>query len=191
METSIAHKHDMNIYGLQQWPDGLVPWGDESPPNLTGDMDERGQGLLRHCSYCGSMHPADVAAAIKSGARGEWADRKYGWPHKAYFDGIPNPHVGLLESRASRSDMPNPDESDKWRRVQRGFNSRTGEPEYWWAETGQPASATTHGKFYSVHLQDATPEDRAVIEAHLGLVFEFSDDGQNVKWHRIALDAHP
>lgn len=188
-EFSVAHKHDMNHFGIRQWPDGLVPWRDAQPPNLTGKPDERETGSLRGCSYCGSMHPADVVVAIKAGAKGEWADRKYGWPHKVYIDGIPNPHVGMLESRTARSDPPPAGEEDKWRKVHRSYNTRTGDPEYWWEEVGKPAAATTSGKFYSIHLQDATPEDRAVIEEHLGLTFEFTNDGNDVRWKRFVGDA--
>lgn len=187
-DKSIAHKHDMNMFGAQEWPDGLVPWEDATPPNLTGKYREKTTGQLRHCAYCGSLHPADVAAAIRAGARGEWADRKYGWPHKAYFENIPNPHAGLLESRSARTWPPDPGEEDKWRKVQSSFNQSTGEPEYMWWEVGKPAAPTTGGKFYSVHLQDATPADRATIESHLGLMFEFSDDGQSVKWTHVGVD---
>jgi hypothetical protein len=37
----------------------------------------------------------------------------------------------------------------------------------------------------SVHLQDATPEDLATIEAHLGLHFEFLPDS-GVKWKAVS-----
>ena len=68
-------------------------WRSAVAPNL-----ETGQttGRLRACEYCGSMHPADVAEAIRRGAAGSFADFKYGWPHKAYFERVPNPHPGLL-----------------------------------------------------------------------------------------------
>lgn len=111
------------------------------------------------------MHPADVASAIRAGAQGEWADRKYGWPHKAYFSGVPNPHAGLLEVRASANYK-----RDGW--IQCGD---------YWHEPPTPAPALTNWKFYSVHLMDASPEDRELIESHLGLRFQFSDDG-NVSW---------
>lgn len=114
------------------------------------------------------MHPADVANAIRAGARGEWADRKYGWPHKAYFDAIPNPHKGLMEVRSSANFKP--EGNDDW--IQDG--------EYW-HEPPKPAPELTNGKFYSVHLMDACPEDRDLIECHLGLRFEFADDGR-VTW---------
>lgn len=35
-----------------------------------------------------------------------------------------------------------------------------------------------HAKFYTEHLQDATPEQRKTIERALGLAFEFSEDGR-------------
>lgn len=169
MEYSVVHKVGMNPLGESLHPDGLVPWDDARPPNLESGDDKQTTGRLRSCAYCGSMHPADVAAAIRAGATGEWADRKYGWPHKAYFHGIPNPHAGLMESRGFANFK-----REGW--VQTG--------PHWWREPGAPAAATTDGKFYSVHLMDATPEDRATIESHLGLTFTFTDDGQ-VAWHGI------
>lgn len=164
-EFSIAHKFGMNNIGQSHWPDGRVEWRDAQPPESTGCSRT---GRLRSCGYCGSMHPTDVANAIKSGATGSWADRKYGWPHKAYFEGIPNPHAGLPEVRASANFKPegHPD----W--IQDGDH---------WHEPPRPAAEKTHGKFYSVHLQDATPEEREIIEKHLGLHFEFLDDGR-VSW---------
>ncbi|MBB3258211.1 hypothetical protein F4827_003079 [Paraburkholderia bannensis] len=127
------------------------------------------------------MHPADVAAAIRAGATGSWADRKYGWPHKAYFEGIPNPHVGLREIRTSANFKP---EGDGWvHRPEPRFDESTGarlpDRDRWVKYS--IAGATTYDKFYSVHLQDASPEDRATIEQHLGLSFEFMEDG-GVRW---------
>lgn len=183
MGDSIAHFAQLNetnpiLKGM--FANGIVPWIEASPPNLAGGLSEA-QGRLRSCSYCGSMHPADVAAAIRAGAIGSWA-RKYGWPHKAYFDNIPNPHAGMLESRAGHSHPPQEEiDSGKWVRVQDGFDRRTGEPVYTFMEAGKPAGATTGGKFYSIHLQDATPEERAVIENHLGLSFDFRPNG-SVSW---------
>lgn len=182
---SIAHKYDMNPIGQKMFPDGLVPWRDPQPPNLTGKKDERIAGQLRACEYCGSMHPADVAAAIRAGAKGEWADWKYGWPHKSYFQGIPNPHAGMLESRASQNFPPGELEAGKFRKVERGYDPVTGELAYHWVEVGTPAAEKTYGKFYSIHLLDATPEDRETIEQHLGLRFEFYNDGKSVRWSRI------
>lgn len=170
MEQSIAHKHDMNGFGQEMFPDLLVPWEDAVPPDLESADERRTTGRLKHCAYCGSMHPADVAEAIRAGAQGSWADRKYGWPHKAYFHDIPNPHAGMLEVRASGNYKAGED----W--IQTGDRS--------WHEPGRPAGITTWGKFYSVHLMDAEPEDRKTIEEHLGLTFVFTDDGQ-VAWWKV------
>lgn len=166
MEPSIAHRLDSMC--LQFHADGLVPWRDAKPPEATGRSRI---GCLRGCGFCGSMHPSDVVAAIQAGASGSWADRKYGWPHKAYFDAVPNPHAGLLEVRSSANFKP--DGHDDW--IQDGDH---------WHEPPKPAGALTHGKFYSVHLMDATAEERAAIEKHLGIHFEFHDDGK-VSWKRI------
>lgn len=169
-KPSVAHKIGMNSIGQKHWPDGLVEWCEATPPEETGYSRS---GRLRSCGYCGSMHPTDVANAIREGATGSWADRKYGWPHKAYFDGVPNPHAGLMEVRASANFKP---EYPDW--IQCGDH---------WHEPPRPASAKTNGKFYSVHLQDATPEERQIIETHLGLHFEFHDDG-SVSWKRAGGD---
>lgn len=167
MEKSIAHKNGMNLVGLEHYPDGLVSWRDAKPPEQSGSSRT---GHLRGCGYCGSMHPTDVANAIRAGAKGEWADWKYGWPHKANFDGIPNPHAGLMEVRSSANFKA----YDDW--VCGGGDE--------WHEPPKPASALTHGKFYSVHLMDASKDDREIIEKHLGLHFEFKEDG-TVTWAKI------
>ncbi len=167
MKNSIAHRFDMNNLGQSLYPDGTVPWSKESTPKLTGKLGERTTGRLRSCSYCGSMHPSDIAKAIQEGAKGSWADFKYGWPHKAYFDDIPNPFEGMLESRSSANFKSKED----WVQV-----GKTG-----WREPGSPAPSKTSGKFYTIHLQDATPEEREIIQAHLGLEFDFTNDGK-VRW---------
>lgn len=181
MKPSIAHKHDMNHFGLMAFPDKLVPWSEPRPPQVDKGDDT---GRLRACGYCGSMHPADVAAAIRAGASGHWADRKYGWPHKAYFDGVPNPHAGMLEVRCSAHNW-----SERCPREVREprYDEKTGErvaDKVTYTEEPQPASEKTSGKFYTVHLMDATPEDRDIIEKHLGLSFTFSDDGKSVSWEK-------
>lgn len=51
--------------------------------------------------------------------------------------------------------------------------------EYYRAPT--PSKAYEYGKFYTVHLQDATAEEREVIETHLGKFFTFLPDGR-VGW---------
>ena len=186
-EKSVAHLRDMNIFGLGHYPDRLVPWREAQGPDLDSG---RTTGSLRGCGYCGSMHPADLAAAIRNGAQAHWADFKYGWPHKAYVDGIQNPHVGMLESRCSTSNPPQAEiDAGKWVRMPTGeFSQSTGEPTFTYREPGKPAKATTSGKFYTVHLLDASPEDRQVIEQHLGLSFEFDEQG-GVRWWPVGARA--
>lgn len=186
-EKSIAHRHDMNHFGRASNPDGLVPWRDAEAPDI-----EKGRtvGELRSCGYCGSMHPADLAAAIKAGAHGHWADFKYGWPHKWYVEDIPNPHAGMPETRASSSSK-----SEQYPREVREprYDERTGErvaDRVYYTEEPRPAAAKTWGKFYTVHLQDATPEDRETIARAMGLNFTFSEDGQKVSWTQFA-PPHP
>lgn len=186
-DKSIAHKYDMNRFGRESYPGGLVDWRGPINPDIQKGITT---GRLRSCGYCGSMHPADIANAIRSGAKGHWADFKYGWPHKAYFDDIPNPHAGMLESRTGTSHPSQKDiDSGKMIQVPTGtFNRETGKPEYRWTEAGEPAPSTTYGKFYTVHLQDASVEDRDIIERHLGLKFKFEDSekGRTVSWERYA-----
>jgi len=81
----------------------------------------------QHCDYCGSLHPTEVVALLKAGARISMADWKYGWPHKAYLD-------------------------SPW------------------------------GKFYTRHLQDATPEEADYICRRLGMTITFSPDGKEAAW---------
>lgn len=119
LEPSKAHQHELQ-FQLSVFkhlhPDGLVEFRDDGT-----------------CSFCGSLHPAKAVELFKTGAHAEWADRKYGWPHKAYLKPAPE-HNG-------------------------------------------------QAKFYSVHLQDATEEERQILEYYLGLDFTFADDG-GVSWKR-------
>lgn len=150
-----------------EWQPAIAPRAPEFEP-----------GRLCGCSYCGSMHPAELAAAIGAGATVHWADFKYGWPHKLYVDGIPNPHAGIPEVRCSGSGYAEPDKDPlkDWTQQSHGRWS--------WREKPKPASATTHGKFYTEHLQDATPEDREVIERAAGISFTFDVDG-TVTWRKF------
>lgn len=157
-------------------------WHPAEPPDFSkGKMI----GCLKWCSWCGSMHPTEVAAAIKAGAEGEFAGMKYGWPHKVYFEKVPNPHAGILESRSSISNPSQEDiDTGLYQRYPTGrFNEITGKPTYKWYGKPEPAAATTWGKFYTVHLIDATDEEREIIETHLGVHFYFTPDGR-VTWSK-------
>jgi hypothetical protein len=58
---------------------------------------------FRTCSYCGSIHPEDLFHALRAGAHLHGSDWKYGWPHKFYVEGIPNPLAGQQVEVGSRS----------------------------------------------------------------------------------------
>lgn len=60
----------------------------------------------RTCSYCGSINPSDLLDALKAGARLQATDWKYGWPHKFYVEGIPNPNAGKTVEVGSNNDGP-------------------------------------------------------------------------------------
>lgn len=52
---------------------------------------------FRTCWYCGSINPEDLVRIAKDHTlRMELADRKYGYPHKLYVHGIPNPNFGKI-----------------------------------------------------------------------------------------------
>jgi hypothetical protein len=145
-------------------------------------------GRLRACNYCGSMHPTDLADALRAGATLSWADFKYGWPHKAYIEGVPNPHVHLLEVRSTTTcDRPPQDEvaAGLWEQYQCGYDTHTGAPKFSYRKpiSETPAPARTHGKFYTEHLLDATQEERDVIERAMGLRFTFHGNTEGrVSW---------
>jgi|ERR1041385_2139547 hypothetical protein len=88
------------------------------------------------------------------------SDWKYGYPHKFYVYGMPNPIAGQLCVSSSRT----------WR-DDRGDHFEWAEPHV--------ARSTTQGKFYSRHLLDVTePEFSRIAEAialHAGIEFSMVD----------------
>lgn len=134
---------------------------------------------FRTCSFCGCINPDDLAAEPTWHAN--WADRKYGWPHKFYVN-IPNRNPdGLFALSASdsykrtTSDLEwyhvdeMPDElreivqRDRWRGDYRyfGFGKRP----------------LHHAKFYSIHHNDPaiSNETKWKIFAVSGMRFRFED----------------
>ena len=86
MSRHVIHCHDGD-------PQGAIFDHSWRPPQL--DREPYGEPF-RSCAWCGSIHPDDLLAlADVHPLTGEMADRKYGWPHKVYIDGIPNPHAGV------------------------------------------------------------------------------------------------
>jgi len=135
------------------------------------------------CSYCGSIHPEDLAA--EPDWQAEWADPKYGWPHKFYVC-LPNRQpeqrfitgattgtpTGLAGTAWIRADeIPDDVNTDGWRDVQATYE---------WVSIG--TRPTHHAKFYTRHLADPALNSRARerIQTVSGLAFRF-DDGR-VAW---------
>ena len=185
------------------------------------DEPARGEHF-RRCSFCGSIHPEDLAAEramtadrctacgiggwsehfradaehsySPDGWRAEWADRKYGWPHKFYVD-IPNRDpdaLFVIGSQYGPPMAPRPDGLDwvAWKdlsRAQRKIAKRDGydreppHPNY----VGFSTRPSHHAKFYTAHLADpAIGQDvKDVIQRVSGLRFTFADDGR-VGWER-------
>ncbi len=146
---------------------------------------------FRRCSFCGSVNPDDLAA--EPTWRAEWADRKYGWPHKFYVN-IPNRNPEALFVVSAINREPRDEERANWVSVadltdeQRTWLVRDGwqradeEPRYGWFMFG--TRPNHFGKFYTVHLRDAglDPGVKQKIEQQSGLAFTFTGDA--VEWRR-------
>lgn len=107
----------------------------------------------RECDYCGSMHAGDLLELLRAPGVAitmEVADWKYGWPHKVYVSGVPNPLAGVPTVRSARYFR----HADGVDRVELGAPS--------------PEPPTLTEKFYTEHLLDAGYDD----EAHGALVDE-------------------
>jgi len=141
----------------------------------------------RTCSYCGCIHPEDLAAEAAWSA--EWADRKYGWPHKFYVN-VTNRHpeqrfltgattgtpTGLMDATWVRpSEVPDDVNTDGWRDL--------GERYAWVAIGTRP---THHAKFYTAHLADLRIDPVALetVQRVSGLRFHFEEG--RVRWEAAA-----
>lgn len=170
---------DQNVHPeAGQPPFNYGPWSWREP--------HRGEHF-RRCSFCGSVNPDDLAA--EPAWRAEWADRKYGWPHKFYVD-IPNRDTARLYVLGSSSGPEPPMGCPGWiaradltpeqaAAVEEGGfgdnDSRT------FFDFGR--RPVHHAKFYSIHLRDADldPAVKQLIEQRCGLVFDFLD-GDRAAW---------
>lgn len=214
--------------------------------------DPRGAEHFRRCSFCGCIHPEDLAAETpgtgtcvvcgfqgwdacfrgqplgigrkeierlladpsipedeKARLRGEhpvhsydpggwyasWADRKYGWPHKFYVEGVANRHPEILRIMTALS----PGQEDRMER-ETGYQWHAvadippgADVSGWRLEDGRYShvglgSDETHSvKFYTVHLADpaVSQEIKDTIQRVSGLRFTFTEDGK-VGWQRWA-----
>lgn len=107
----------------------------------------------RTCSYCGSMHPDDLFAAIEAGSEVGPTDKSY----KVYVD-IPNPKAGQPSVRSSANFnagkgfikvTPENIDALPLDKNQRGYAMEPGR-EYW-VQPGIEAPRE-QGKFYFQHL---------------------------------------
>lgn len=146
----------------------------------------------RTCSYCGSMHPEDIASAPET--RFDWADRKYGWPHKAYlhFDArttVPR----VVGSRNFTSDTGDDDGWIKYIDMtlsQRLVVVREGYAKWYERSKLKNMSfllGTKHGwgKFYTAHIFDTLldPEVVDAVNRMMGLRFWIADS--RIYWEPV------
>jgi hypothetical protein len=143
---------------------------------------------FRRCSYCGCVHPDDLAA--EPVWRAEWADWKYGWPHKFYVH-MPNREPDRLfytgsvsrwsEEYRARGYIPTEELTDEQRAILRGDISHDPEPDQGW----MLGTRDNHfGKFYTAHLADPaiSDETKDVIQRRSGLRLTFA--GGRVFWEQ-------
>ena len=124
---------------------------------------------FRTCRYCGSIHLGDFADwCAKAPVTLGGTDWKYGWPHKFYVEGIPNPLVGQSVDSTSTGwwvdHEPAASDLEEARshltgeivvNVYAAENKRTGG--YGWqicAHSRTPAPQESHAKLYAEHLLD-------------------------------------
>ena len=176
MITTDVHKHEMHLSASSV--DEFRQRPDDDSPYL----------LPKTCSYCGSLHPEDVLAAMKAGAKIEWADFKYGWPHKLYID-LPNLKAGkdCVISTCQFGAGYEPTEQDRKQYDKWSFID-TPNGRNWTGKKTDAAPVLAHGKFYSVHLNDASPEVfaelAALIESNSGVLFERDERGVKYRFVR-------
>lgn len=196
--------------------------GDLSNPVHAGDSGRAGEILqsrggwnwseprygehFRRCDYCGSVNPEDLVAIPEWEA--EWADMKYGWPHKFYVTLQPlAENSALIVSRASIHGGPGTDDlADGYVRAkdltdkQIEILSHDGHGSIEDLQVEREHDATgelfhayhfdrqrdhpIHVKFYTEHLQDPNLSDEVkdAIQKRSGLVFEWLSGGR-VIWH--------
>lgn len=152
-EHPTCHTQDRSPFATSEYMVWREPgYGAEKRP------DDPYARNFRTCGYCGSIHPEDLLAVLLAGAQLQGSDRKYGWPHKFYVEGIPNPNAGtiipvyaycgmreLLGPSAERYTYPD------------GFAS--------WREkiNEYPAPPTQGAKWYNEHLLDQGYDTEALV----------------------------
>lgn len=153
------------------------------PPRGRSGLEDPYDRPFRTCSYCGCVHPCDLMdLAAEHELQLEMADWKYGWPHKFYIEGIPNPaegqtvlHYGYaardrLLAMAAPGYKPEPyDDCGRGWRVVVGTGT---------------APRTVVAKWYNLHLVDLTGEAFAQVTDFIarqsGIRFAF--DGERLSF---------
>lgn len=174
-ERPICHDKD---WQAQRWaPHSWRPAGEKLHP--TNDLPM----AFRTCSYCGSIHPEDLLAALKAGATLHGADWKYGWPHKFYVEGIPNINQGQPTSRTSGCVALEDREKLEIRYAGQDIRFEE-EDDRLHYRVMEPEGPVTHGKWYNLHFFDVDgpefEELAALVAQHTGIVFE--REGQDIKY---------
>lgn len=151
---------------------------------------------FRRCTHCGCVHPEDLAVEFELGTRAEWADRKYGWPHKFYVSIKNRDPYTLFCIGGSHGGDPDRDPGPGYIHItaltpeQRDVALRDGslreddpvDGSHWYLF----GTRQHHfGKFYTAHLAD--PElnvsIKEKIERACGIHFEFN--GGRVSWSGV------
>jgi hypothetical protein len=143
---------------------------------------------FRRCSYCGSMHPEDLVTIARG--RVDWADRKYGWPHKFYVH-VPNQNPAALFVLGASLQAGDYEGRPGWVRHEdlteehRAILDRDG-----WKYGDEPGGMLQFGtrrehfgKVYTVHLADPmlSGEVRDQAAELCGLRFTFIEGGR-ISW---------
>lgn len=135
---------------------------------------------FRTCSYCGSIHLEDLYnLMLKHPIKLDVADWKYGWPHKAYVEGIPSSLRGQKVCRSSRS---------TWEDGQQKY-----EPVF----SIEPENATAWAKAYFVHLTDEGFDDEAFnaiteeIRKRTGILFSKAERPGDLRYRTHQWDPMP
>lgn len=144
---------------------------------------------FRHCSFCSSIHPEDMMKGFEAGARAELSDMKYGWPHKHYIGGIPNPYAGQptrvgsisLGMEDGKPQEPTPEQL-------KGYSDWTlNKNGVWQGLLIRPAAEKLRAKWYNEHMKDFDSNSfllfEAMIRPHLRIEWVLSND--QLGWRKV------
>jgi hypothetical protein len=118
----------------------------------------RGDGL-RHCWFCGSLHPEELLQLFQSSKVSGYSgsDWKYGYPHKFYIEvESGKPAVTYYEINGERVSKEEWDKANADRNYR--YNPAGGRS---MGSGREPGTGTIHAKFYTMHLLDV--EDAATF----------------------------